>query len=54
MALAASYVVVEAAAGDGDGAEGLAAGATWVLAAVQAALPLAACAPVALALQAVL
>jgi hypothetical protein len=54
MALAASYVVVEATADDGGRAEGLASGATWVVAAVQAALPLAACAPVALALQAVL
>ena len=54
MALAASYVVVEAAAGEEGRADGLAAGATWVLAAVQAGLPLAACAPVALALQAVL
>ena len=54
MALAASYVVIEATAGEGGGPEGLAAGATWVLAAVQAALPIAACAPVALALMAVL
>jgi hypothetical protein len=53
-ALAASYVVVEATADTECGAEGLASGATWVVAAVQAALPLAACAPVALALQAVL
>lgn len=53
MALAASYVVVEMTAVDGDRRE-VAAGAPWVLAAVQATLPLAACAPVALALQAVL
>jgi hypothetical protein len=53
MALAASYVVVEATATGADRRE-VAAGASWVLAAVQAALPLAACAPVALALQAVL
>ena len=54
VALAASYVVVEATADEGGATEGLASGATWVVAAVQAALPLAACAPVALALQAVL
>jgi hypothetical protein len=53
MALAASYVVVEATA-VGEERREVAAGAPWVLAAVQAALPLAACAPVALALQAVL
>ena len=53
VALAASYVVVEATATGGDRRE-VAAGAPWVLATVQAALPLAACAPVALALQAVL
>jgi len=53
MALAASYVVVEATAAGGDRRE-VAAGAPWVLATVQAGLPLAACAPVALALQAVL
>lgn len=54
MAIAASYVVVEATADEEGGVEGLASGATWVVAAVQAALPLAACAPVALGLQAVL
>ena len=53
MALAASYVVVELTATDGDRPTG-AAVSPWVLAAVQAAFPLSACAPVALALQAVL
>jgi hypothetical protein len=53
MALAASYVVVELTATDGGRHTG-AAGSPWVLAAVQAAFPLSACAPVALALQAVL
>ena len=54
MAVAASYVVVEATADDQGRAGRLAPGTTWVVAAVQAAFPLAACAPVALALQAVL
>jgi hypothetical protein len=56
-ALVASYVVVEATAREADGtANGTAGGATspWVLAVIQAALPLAACAPLAVALQGVL
>ena len=53
MGLAASYVVVELTADDGAGTadDGT---SPWILAVVQAALPLAACAPVALALQMVL
>ncbi|SFF59314.1 hypothetical protein [Blastococcus tunisiensis] len=59
VALAASYVVVEASAADGDGAGPLPAGvdpsvSPWALSVVQAVLPFAACAPVALAVQAVL
>jgi hypothetical protein len=60
MGLAASYLVVELTADDGarsaDDGAGTADEATsaWVLAVVQAGLPLAACAPVALALQLVL
>jgi hypothetical protein len=56
-ALVASYVVVEATAVGADGsADGTGDGGTspWALAVIQAALPLAACAPLALALQAVL
>ena len=53
MGLAASYVVVEMTAVDRPGTADDAT-SPWVLAVVQAALPLAACAPVALALQAVL
>jgi len=49
VSLAASYLVVEA--GDADDEHGQ---SPWVLAVIQAALPLAACAPVALALQTVL
>jgi hypothetical protein len=57
VALAASYVVVEGAAGDAHGddhVEDDAATSPWVLGAIQAVLPLAACAPVAVALQSVL
>lgn len=50
-ALVASYVVVEAT-GDGDAADPRTS--RWVLPVVQVALPIAACAPVALALQAAL
>jgi hypothetical protein len=53
VGLAASYVVVELTA-DGRVGPGDDATSPWVLAVVQAALPLAACAPVALALQTVL
>ena len=53
MGLAASYIVVELTARDGAGTAGDAT-SPWVLAVVQTALPLAACAPVALALQTVL
>jgi hypothetical protein len=53
MGLAASYVVVELTAADRPG-PGDEATSPWILAVVQAALPLAACAPVALALQTVL
>jgi hypothetical protein len=51
-ALAASYVVVEAMTGDDPGDD--AARSPWVLGAIQAVLPLAACAPVAVALQSLL
>ncbi len=60
VALVASYVVVEASAGDEDGPAAHRASAAdppfspWALSVVQAVLPLAACAPVALALQMVL
>jgi hypothetical protein len=56
VALAASYVVVEATADGGDRVAGDAARpfSPWALAVVQAVLPLAASAPVALALQAAL
>jgi hypothetical protein len=53
MGLAASYVVVELTAQDRPGTADDAT-SPWILAVVQAALPLAACAPVALALQTVL
>lgn len=53
MGLAASYVVVELTAQDRPRATDEAT-SPWLLAVVQAALPLAACAPVALALQTVL
>jgi hypothetical protein len=53
MGLAASYVVVDLTA-DGHVDPGDDATSPWTLAVVQAALPLAACAPVALALQMVL
>jgi hypothetical protein len=52
VALAASYLVVEASAEDGSGMDP--AVSPWALPVIQAVLPLAACAPVALALQAVL
>ena len=51
VSLVASYVVVEAAAEPPDGEP---APAVWALALIQAVLPLAACGPVALALQSVL
>ena len=51
VALAASYVVVEATAGDGPADPAL---SPWALSVVQAVLPFAACAPVALALEMVL
>lgn len=52
MALAASYIVVEATArGDATGDGEAAPGSHWTMAVIQTALPLAACAPVALALQ---
>jgi len=51
VALAASYVVVEATAGDGPADPAL---SPWALSVVQAVLPFAACAPVALALETVL
>jgi hypothetical protein len=56
VALAASYVVVEATAVEEPAVEEGAGRpfSTWALAVVQAVLPLAACAPVALALQAAL
>jgi hypothetical protein len=60
VALVASYVVVEASAADEDGPAARRASAAdpalspWALSVVQAVLPLAACAPVALALQMVL
>jgi hypothetical protein len=55
VALAASYVVVEATAVAADGAEDVDQQfSPWTLAVLQVALPLAACAPVALALQATL
>ncbi len=53
VGLAASYLVVELTA-DGRIGSGDEATSPWVLAVVQAALPLAACAPVALAMQTVL
>jgi hypothetical protein len=53
VGLAASYLVVELTA-DGRIGTGDEATSPWILAVVQAALPLAACAPVALALQTVL
>jgi hypothetical protein len=53
MGLAASYLVVELTAQDRPGTADDAS-SPWILAVVQAALPLAACAPVALALQTVL
>lgn len=59
MAVVASYVAVEATTPDADGSTPLPAGADdsslspWALSVVQAVLPFAACAPVALALQAV-
>jgi hypothetical protein len=53
MAVAASYVVVEATAAGGH-ATGEGAVSPWLLAVVQAGLPLAACAPVALAFQTLL
>jgi hypothetical protein len=54
-ALVASYVVVEATAGeDLDGTAGEQDFSRWVLPVIQVALPLAACAPVVLALQATL
>jgi hypothetical protein len=52
VALVASYVVVEASAEDGLGADPTLS--PWTLSVIQAVLPLAACAPVALALQFVL
>jgi hypothetical protein len=52
MALAASYLVVEA--GEDAAPDGEQSVPPWALSVVQAALPLAACGPVALALQAVL
>jgi hypothetical protein len=52
VALAASYVVVEATADDAPSADPSLS--PWALSVVQAVLPFAACAPVALALQAVL
>jgi hypothetical protein len=60
VALAASYVVVEATGADEDGSARHPASyadpalSPWALSVVQAVLPLAACAPVALALQTVL
>jgi hypothetical protein len=57
MAVAASYIVVEATAvedGTEDGDLAVPRVSPWPLAIVQAVLPLAACAPVALALQAAL
>jgi hypothetical protein len=51
--LVASYVVVEATAEDGEPAEEQRF-SRWVLAVIQVALPVAACAPVVLALQATL
>jgi hypothetical protein len=52
VALAASYVVVEATADDGPAADPSLS--PWALSVVQAVLPFAACAPVTLALQTVL
>jgi hypothetical protein len=52
VALAASYVVVEVSAEGGPGVDPTLS--PWALSVIQAALPLAACAPVALAMQAVL
>lgn len=52
--LVASYVVVEATPGADDDAAGDQRLSRWVLPVVQVALPIAACAPVALALQAAL
>jgi hypothetical protein len=54
VALAASYVVVEAVAEGADRDDDDAATSPWVLGAIQAVLPLAACAPVAVALQSLL
>lgn len=53
-ALAASYLVVETVARDDHGDVDEAATSPWVLGAIQAVLPLAACAPVAVALQSAL
>jgi hypothetical protein len=54
VALAASYLVVEATATPDDDDPGDNRPSPWALAVIQAVLPIAACAPVALALQAVL
>jgi hypothetical protein len=54
VALAASYVVVEATAAGDDGASSDPSLSPWAVSVVQAVLPFAACAPVALALQMVL
>jgi hypothetical protein len=56
VALVASYIAVEATAADEDGpaAHVDASLSPWALSVVQAVLPLAACAPMALALQTVL
>jgi hypothetical protein len=54
VALAASYVVVEATAAEGDEDTAAPGVSPWALSVIQAVLPFAACAPVALAVQMVL